>query len=328
MSTTRTPVLNRTALVSRCTLGALAIYASHMGTAQAMTPNGVGIYLDTTIGGTYGYVGNGGARYASGPGITINDGGGTQSSGGPLYAMTSAPLALGATAGTISSMGTSGAGAPNEAAQAAATADLSSGVLRVNAKGTARGIAEAEMQDRLTFQVAGGGTRDITVTAHLDGHFSFLDPNYASGSQQMRLSFGSATFYELGGATDTNGLSSYHGHSGPSNNVPPGGWLSYSFSNETPTGFDFTGIVQVSDGERSSLTLDLLTDCSEANCAFDHTGRMGLDLPSDVSFTSDSGVFLSAGAAPVAAVPEPQTWALMLGGIGLIGALGRRRAAF
>jgi len=59
------------------------------------------------------------------------------------------------------------------------------------------------------------------------------------------------------------------------------------------------------------MQLSLSTDCFKAICGFDHTGTIGLVLPSDVSFTSDSGVFLSA-----AAVPEPASSALLLAGSG------------
>lgn len=46
-----------------------------------------------------------------------------------------------------------------------------------------------------------------------------------------------------------------------------------------------------------------------------------VDLAPAVSFTSDSGVFLTA------AVPEPQTWAMLLGGLGVLGSVARRRAS-
>ena len=322
MNLTRTVTPNQSSLIAQLPVVVVGICMAHA--AAAGTPNGVGIYLNNVVVGTYGYVGNGSANYASGPGISISNAGGMQASGGPLYGVTSAPLLPGATAGTLASAGTSDAG-HDEAAQSSATADLSSGLLRVNSGGSARGLAEAELADKLTFQVSGGGTRNVTVNAHLDGFFSLTDPSYASASQSMQLDFAGATFYEVGGATDVNGYSDYHGHSGPSNNVPPQGWLSYSFSHESITGFDFTGVLQVSDGQHSSLALDLSTDCNHATCAFDHTGTISFVLPTDVTFTSDSGVFLTAGPLPVAAVPEPESWALMLGGLGSMVALARRR---
>ncbi|MDP9046329.1 MAG: PEPxxWA-CTERM sorting domain-containing protein [Pseudomonadota bacterium] len=322
MNTART--LSQMGITPRILLGAMALYAVQHSSAQAMTPSGTGIYLNNVVVGTYGYTGNGSASYASGPGISISNGGGTISSGNSRYGIDSAPLPLGATQGALSSAGSSDAGHA-EAAVASASADLAGGLVRVRAGGTARGLAEAALADKLTFHVSGGGTSDVTVKAHLDGSFSLLDPSYASANQEYRLDFAGASFYELGGATDVNGNSSYQGHNGPSNNLPPQGWLSYSFSNETPTGFDFTGVVQVTDGQRSSVNLDLNTDCSHAFCAFDHTGTIGVSLSGGATMTSDSGVFLTSTALPVAAVPEPQTWAMMLGGICVVTGLARRR---
>ncbi len=247
--------------------------------------------------------------------------------GQPFYALSSAPLPVGRTAGTLSSIGSSGVnGGP--LAEVTSTADLAGGVLRVNVLSantsgqydpvrptTARGIARALMRDNLSFQVLGGGSADITVTAHLDGSIALNDPFYGQGNQDMSLGFGGAAFSEYG---HVNGSSSSSGYG------QPYGWLSYSFSNETPEGFDFTGIVQVRDGQRSAVSLDLLADCWGATCDFAHTGTVGLVLPENVRFTSDSGVFLSSMNA-VAPVPEPETWALMLAGLAMIGRIGRKR---
>lgn len=61
-----------------------------------------------------------------------------------------------------------------------------------------------------------------------------------------------------------------------------------------------------------------------ATADYGHTMKFSWALPENVSYTSQSGLFLQ-GAAPV---PEPQTGALMLAGLGLMGwQLNRRRTA-
>ena len=327
---------NPVARAVRIAFAAAAACAAQGAAAQTPPPPGVGIYLDNSVSGTNNYVGNGSATYATGPGISIYSGGGLHVDGQPFYALTSAPLPAGLTTGTLSSIGSSGVnGGP--VGEVTSTGDLAGGVLRVNVLGantsglynpvgptTARGIASAQLRDNLTFQVLGGGVADITVTAHLDGFFALDDPAYASASQAMTLGIGGAAFSELGGESDVNGFSSYQGHNSASGYVPPYGWVSYSFSNETPAGFDFVGVFQVSDGQRSALSLGLTTDCWGATCGFAHTGSIGLVLPDHVRFTSDSGVFLSAVNA-VAPVPEPETWALMLAGLAVLGRIAKRR---
>ncbi len=66
-------------------------------------------------------------------------------------------------------------------------------------------------------------------------------------------------------------------------------------------------------------TLTLSNNCVFATCDFRARFRF-VDLPSHVSFSSDSGLFLTA-------VPEPGTWALMLAGVGSLLTLARRRLA-
>ena len=45
-----------------------------------------------------------------------------------------------------------------------------------------------------------------------------------------------------------------------------------------------------------------------------------------LTFTNSSNVQFSGQVGPVAAVPEPATWAMMIAGFGLAGAAMRRRA--
>ena len=311
-------------IVSQTALAAAAVCAAQFASA-ATPPSGVGIYLDNSL-NTRGYAGNGSSSYATGPGISIYNSGGTyfDAVSTSSFKLTSPPLALGMTAGTLSS---TGAGDTGAVATVSSTADLSAGVLRVvvGAGSGGRGIAGAQMKDNLTFQVLAGGTSSITVNAHLDGSFMPNELRNYGLSQAMNLSFfGQASFSQVAGKV--NPTSPYYfGNSGASGYTPPSGWQSYSFSNQSASGFDFVGILAVTDGQRMGLNFNLGVDCAEAVCDFGNTGRIGFILPSNVKFTSDSGVFLTAGAPPVAAIPEPETWALMLGGLAFVGGIARRR---
>ena len=324
------PVLQRQGLAA-----ALAVafgLTAPISTLAQTPPPGVGVYVSAAVAGTNNYVGNGSVQYATGPGITIYSGGGLAIDGQPLFAVTSPlDMPLGLTTATVSAIGSSGAG--SALGEAVATADLAGGVLRASASGvsttgyvpigpaSARVLTTSFMRDYLTFAVAGGGSADITVTAHLDGSYALHDPVYGQGSQAMGLSIGGAAFSELG---FVNATASGYGHNGASGYVPPYGWESYSFSNQSAAGFDFTGVLRVSDLERTAVGLGLDLDCWGATCGFEHTGSIGIVLPDNVSYSSDSGVFLTAGVV-TAPVPEPETWALMAAGLAIVGKLTRRR---
>lgn len=64
-------------------------------------------------------------------------------------------------------------------------------------------------------------------------------------------------------------------------------------------------------------------------CDFGNTAALRFGaLPDGLSFTSQSGVFLSGLSGPAPGVPEPASWAMLIAGFGLVGArLRRRRAA-
>lgn len=55
---------------------------------------------------------------------------------------------------------------------------------------------------------------------------------------------------------------------------------------------------------------------------FYHTGGLQIMAPQGTTFTSQSGVFLTANG-----VPEPASWAMLIAGFGLVGGMARRRGA-
>jgi hypothetical protein len=104
------------------------------------------------------------------------------------------------------------------------------------------------------------------------------------------------------------------------------GWGSPALTNESAGGFDFSGTIDVTNGEALQLEMGLALNCvSGETCDFSHTAALSFTLPSDVTFTSDSGVLLTQTGG--SGVPEPASFALM--GIGLVAlAVFRKRGIY
>lgn len=169
-------------------------------------------------------------------------------------------------------------------------------------------VAEGVLQDTLTFHVAGGGSANIDFDLSLDG--SFAGGTYI---HDVNVGFGSAAF----------GWEAFF-TSGPQFFGPTGtnfGWTSQSLTNDSFTSFNFDGSVTVTDGEQLALTLTDRLECRNSTaCDFSHTLQTGLDLSPGVSFTSESGEFLTAAAAP-----EPASMLLIGCGIAALALVRRRR---
>lgn len=191
-----------------------------------------------------------------------------------------------------------------------AAADLSAGTVRAASSGSSTivngpfgvGATLAELSDALTFTIAGAGpttVTDIVVTYTLDGTDSFGP--LAIYNQTDSLFFGSA-------------LTEFYSDTAQS-------WASANFVSSSPNDGVFQGVYAlVGSTVVLPLTLSLVVDCEDGCTAdFSNTGMIGLSLPSNVSFTSASGVFLTA-------TPEPSSWTMMLiGGAGVVIGIARRR---
>lgn len=257
-----------------------------------------------------------GVQYNSPTGLLVSNSGplnGNTASYSPL----SAPVGLNAITVAASVTGTN-------SGSAEASVDLGAGTVRAKAGSSntfnGSGSANAELYDDLTFAVAGGGSGQVTFLSHLDGSIgSFTTANSLSGlSYNINLGNSGFSYFSQGsqgGFTfGTNGLGS---------TSPPTGWESYSFTNVTQTGFDFSGVFTVADGDTRSLAQRLYLICQEGvSCDFSHTGSVGFILPEGISFTSASGIFL---VPPVGGVPEPASWAMLITGFAMTGSALRRR---
>jgi hypothetical protein len=193
-----------------------------------------------------------------------------------------------------------------------AAADLASGTVRAAAAGSSTivngpfgvGATLAQLSDTLTFTIAGAGpttVTDITVNYSLDGTFSF--GGLALYNQTDSLFFGAA-------------LTQFYNDTAES-------WTSANFISSSPTNGVFQGVYALVGAKVVvPLTLTLVVDCEDGCTAdFSHTGMLGLSLPSNVSFTSGSGVFLTA-------TPEPSSgWLMLIGGLCVTAGAVRRRSS-
>jgi hypothetical protein len=184
----------------------------------------------------------------------------------------------------------------------------------------------AELSDILHFTVAGAGTdtvTPITVTFGIDGTMfspNTSAPNTGVGEFYGTMVFGSsdAQFYFLNDAS-TEFVTQGSGDTYPS--AYPGTW---TFSSDYSTAL-YSEIYYIT-GATADVLISANADLNCYNgssCQYGNTAKFGISTAAGTSFTSDSGVFMSA--SQVAVVPEPASWAMMVVGFGVIGGTMRGR---
>jgi hypothetical protein len=235
------------------------------------------------------------------------------SQGGSVVSPNTMPLGL--TAGSLNII----LGGSGGSTFATGSANLATGILRSIADSSALtfGSGKSVFGDIVHFTITDAALSvPVTVHAHEDGLWNGV----GQFSNSVALTFGG----------------SFNFHSQlppfPSNPNPPWshgatGWSSFSVTSESATGVDFTGMFNVTNGQNVPLSMSLLIDCQlGAVCDFGNTSKFSLDLPSDVTFTSDSGVLLTqAPTTAPSAAPEPGTLGLIGVAAVVLGRLGRRR---
>lgn len=200
-----------------------------------------------------------------------------------------------------------------------ASASLGLGTLGAYDAGSASGGSNgptAALNDTVHFHISDSATSvPITINVHVSG--TELGSGLFDNIYQL-------TFVGVLGFQMDN----FGGHPNNFSEFSDPGWG--IFTNASQGGFNYSGTINATDGEAIPLTAALSLACvSSETCDFSHTAAISFNLPSDVSFTSDSGVFLTqTGASPV---PEPAGFALMgtvLVALGIFRKKGFRPKAF
>ena len=191
-------------------------------------------------------------------------------------------------------------------AVARAYGDLSTGKVGAYAGTGSLGYASAgaTIADTLTFNIAGADAATITP-------IRFLVTLHAATPDAGTLFRFQADFgrYQFFGALNQPYFTSYVGWS-----------ESRTWVVDSTRYFDLVYNVQGANPTFGvEMTLGTAAGLGEVS-DFYHTGGLQIQAQRGVTFTSGSGVFLTAGG-----VPEPATWAMMIIGFGIIGAVSRQR---
>ena len=308
---------------------AVAVLASALcaSTAQADVASYVGFSEAWSFGG----VNNAYAGYNARPGLNYTTLPHLDSSGGTRFIDCTEPTgcSIGLTGTTglsptaTSSFNTLLSTTDGRRYSAVALTDLSTGKIGVSASSFGNVLGEAigfgQLGDGLNFAIAGATASTVTnigVTFDIHGTRSITG---GALSVSNLLRFGDAGLdYSL----------TQRDLDAPRIGTSAFGWVSYSFDDTVADHTIFRGVYALRGASQRLMFAEAFwTTASYTDATSDYasTSAFSFTLPSEVTFTSDSGVFLTGLGGTGGGVPEPATWALMLAGFGLVGSALRRR---
>jgi hypothetical protein len=212
----------------------------------------------------------------------------------------------------------------NFSSTAFATANLATGTIGASSTGLGQlfgtiggvGKAAAYLQDLVTLSIPDATPSTLTqiqVNFSLDGTLSAASP---AGDAAVRAidSFGNGT----NGVSDITVGDTYPDYTSEIANAAESGWASYTLSDTDPNEIGFSGEYVVQGANPIvGIAMDMTVSCQfNAACNYADTNGVTLTLPVGVTYTSQSGVFLSEGSSDV---PEPGSLAILAAGVGLLG---------
>jgi len=232
----------------------------------------------------------------------------------------------------------------NASSVARGTASLADGTVKAFASNptpnTGQGFVLSTISDIVTFNNTTGSAINLRIGYSFDGQFTNgQNNNFDNANVYLALNSPSSniTFANSGFGVGGYGLSRgwadgffdqqwfFAGNSSDFDIT--------SFGNPVsgPFGGGISTLISIPVGQSSlgfTLSLDLTCRVSGSTCDFGNTSAFNFDpLPTGLSFTSASGTLFSGrNQQPVAGVPEPATWAMMLMGFGFVGGALRRRS--
>jgi MYXO-CTERM domain-containing protein len=189
------------------------------------------------------------------------------------------------------------------------------------------GQPTATIWDQLTFNVAGAtaattSTFDVTFTIH-----SNLDLLPGSGVAAGG-SYVYPTLY-VGREARNDFYADYSGSLQVANDNYPTTWDGGVWTTTGSGGdrtFTFTGAISFQGATWSTKMQEALEIYCYNGAECSSSASVAFSLPTSMTMTSESGLFLTAGTPTPSAVPEPQNALLMLGGLAALTATARRRA--